>query len=88
MARIPADTADDIGRIVLLLRAVVLAVTNLTAVLASLVLIVAQRSVQRGKLAELIALELVLAFWNGSSLENLISNSEKKPGDKSDLQSR
>ena len=73
MACIPADTADDVGGVVLLLRAVVLAVTYLTAVLASLILIVAQRSVQRGKLAELIALELVLAFWNRSSLENRLA---------------
>jgi hypothetical protein len=68
MASVTADTADDAGRVVLLLRAVVLAVSDLAAVLARLVLIVAERSVQGSKFTQLITLQLVLALGNRRSL--------------------
>jgi hypothetical protein len=42
--------------------AIILTVTNLTTVLASLVLVVTQSTVESSEFAELIALELVLAF--------------------------
>lgn len=71
MSRISADTADDVGGIILLLRAIVLAVADLAAVLACLVLVVAQSSVQGGKLAKLIPLELVLALGDRGSLEKV-----------------
>ena len=64
-----ADTANDACSEVLLLGAVVLAVTDFTTVLAGLVLIVAEGTVERGKLTELVALEFVLALRNGSSLQ-------------------
>lgn len=38
------------------------------AVLASLVLVVTKSSVECGEFAKLVALELVLAFWDGGSL--------------------
>jgi hypothetical protein len=67
------DTADDACGEVLLLRAVVLAVTDFTTVLAGLVLVVAERTVERGKLTELVSLEFVLAFRNGSgSLDDVV----------------
>jgi hypothetical protein len=65
---IAADATDDVGSVVLLFRAVPLAMANLATILASLVLIITEGSVQRRKLAELVALELVLALGNGSSL--------------------
>lgn len=65
---VAADTADDVGSVVLLLGTVVLAVTNLATVLACLVLVVTQGSVQGRKLTQLVALELVLAFGDGGSL--------------------
>jgi hypothetical protein len=68
MASIAADSADDVGCEVLLLRAIVLAMSDLSAVLASLVLIITECTVQGGELTKLVALELVLSFWNGSSL--------------------
>ena len=68
MTGVAADTADDVGSVVLLLGTVVLAVTNLPAVLACLVLVVTQGSVQRSKLAQLVTLELVLTLGNGGSL--------------------
>lgn len=69
MARIAADSADDAGRVVGLVRAVVLAVANATAVLAGLVLVVTEGTVQSGELAKLVPLERVLALGNGGGLE-------------------
>jgi hypothetical protein len=68
VASVTADTADDVGSVVLLLRAIILAMTDLATVLASLVLIVTEGAVQSGKLTKLVTLELVLSFWNGGSL--------------------
>jgi hypothetical protein len=68
MSSLATDTADDAGREVLLLWAIVLAMSDFTAVLAGLVLIVSEGTVEGGKLAELVALEFVLAFRNGGSL--------------------
>lgn len=68
VAGIATDTTDDASRIVLLLRAVVLAVTDLAAVLASLVLIVTKGTVEGSELTQLVAFELVLALGNGGSL--------------------
>ena len=68
MTSVTADTTDDVGSVVLSVRAVVLAVADFTTVLASLVLVVTQGTVERGELTQLVALELVLAFRNGGSL--------------------
>lgn len=72
MAGIATHSADDASSKVLLLRAVVLAVSYLSTVLASLVLIVTQSSVQSGELTELVTLQFVLALGNGSSLWVLV----------------
>jgi hypothetical protein len=42
--------------------------TNLTAVLAGLVLVIAQSTVESSEFAELVALQFVLAFGNRRSL--------------------
>lgn len=63
-----ADTTDDVGCEVALLRTIVLAVTDPTAVLADLVLVVAQSSVQRGQLAKLVTLVVILTLRRGGSL--------------------
>ena len=65
---IPANTTDDVGSEVLLLGAVVLSMTNLSTVLACLVLIVTKSTVKSSKFTELIALELILSFGNGGGL--------------------
>jgi hypothetical protein len=65
---VTADTTDDVGGIVLGVRAVVLAVADFTTVLASLVLVIAEGTVERGEFTQLVALKLVLAFRNGGSL--------------------
>lgn len=62
MTGITTSAANDVGSKILLLRTVVLAVTDLATILASLVLIVTQRTVQRGELSKLVTLELVLAL--------------------------
>jgi hypothetical protein len=64
MPSLTTDTTDDAGREVLFLGTVVLAMTNLTAVLAGLVLVVSKGTVESCKLTELVALEFVLAFGN------------------------
>lgn len=68
MARTPADTTDDVGSEVALFRAVVLAMSNTTAVLADLVLIVSEGSVKSCQLAQLITLMIILAFGGRSGL--------------------
>jgi hypothetical protein len=65
---VTADTTDDVGGVVLGVRAVVLAVADFTTVLASLVLVVAECTVECGQLTQLVALELVLTFGDGRSL--------------------
>jgi hypothetical protein len=62
VSSIATDTTNDVRSEVTLLGAVILAVSNLTTVLASLVLVVTKGTVKSGKLTELVALELVLAF--------------------------
>ena len=77
MACVTADAADDVGCVVLFLRAVILAMADLATVLAGLVLIVTQRSVERSEFTELVALELVLTFGDGGSLGNVSVNPRK-----------
>jgi hypothetical protein len=70
---ISTDATDDVGREVALFRAVVFSVTNLTTVLASLILIVSKSTIECCKLTKLVTLELVLAFWDrGSSLNDVV----------------
>jgi hypothetical protein len=73
MTSVAANTTDDVCREVAGLRAVILAVTNLAAILASLVLVITKSTIEGGKLAQLVALELVLAFGNGGSLDSNVS---------------
>jgi hypothetical protein len=70
VASVAADTADDAGSEVLALGAVVLAMSDLTTVLAGLVFVVSERSVECSEFSELVALEFVLAFGNRCSLES------------------
>lgn len=73
MSGVATDTTDDVGSEVALLWTIVLAMADLTAILACLVLIVAQGTVQRGKFTKLIPLELVLPFRDGgSSLDDIV----------------
>ena len=68
MTGIATDTTDDVCRVILLLGAVVLPVADLAAVLAGLVLVVAEGTVERSELTKLVTLELVLAFGYGGGL--------------------
>ncbi len=80
MAGITADAADDVGGVVLLLRAVILAMADLSAVLAGLVLVVTQGSVQGSELTQLIPLEFVLALGDGGGLGGLVSTHRSGKG--------
>ncbi len=68
MASVSTDAADDVGSEVALLRAIVLSMSDLSTVLACLVLVITESTVESSKLTELVALELVLSFWNRRSL--------------------
>ncbi len=71
MSSLTTDTTDDARGEVLLLRTIIFAVTNLSAVLAGLVLVVTQGTVEGCELTKLVALEFVLAFGDGSSLYDM-----------------
>jgi len=64
----PADTADDVSSEVALLGTLILPVTDVAAILADLILIVSEGSIEGSKFAELIAFVIVLAFGCGSGL--------------------
>lgn len=66
---VTADTANDARRKVLALWTIVLAVTDLTTVLTSLILVVSKGTVEGSQLTELVSLELVLTFGNRRSLD-------------------
>ena len=68
MSSLSTDTANDAGSVVLLLGTVVLAMTDLTTILAGLIFVVAESTVERGELAKLVTLEFILAFGDGSGL--------------------
>lgn len=80
MSSLTTDTTDNTGSEILLLWAVVLAVTDFTAVLAGLVLVVTEGTVEGSKLTKLVALEFVLAFRNRSGLGALMSVSSGSRG--------
>jgi hypothetical protein len=71
MASVATDATDNTSSVVLFLRAVVLAVADLATVLASLVLVVSEGTVERSEFSELVSLEFVLAFRNGRSLGSI-----------------
>lgn len=68
MPSAPANTADDVSSEVALLRAFILPVTDVAAILTDLVLIISKGSIESSKFAKLVAFVVVLAFWCGSSL--------------------
>ncbi len=63
-----ADTADDVRCEVTLFWAVVLAMANITTVLADLILVVAKRSVESGKFPKLVSFVIILTFGGRGSL--------------------
>lgn len=75
MSGAPTDTTDDVSSKVALLRALILPVTDVAAVLTDLVFVVTKGSIESSKFAELIALVIVLAFRCGSGL---ISKDEQR----------
>lgn len=68
MSSVATHTTYDVGGEVLLLGTIILAMADLSAVLARLVLVVTQGSVERRQFSELIPLQFVLAFGDRGSL--------------------
>jgi hypothetical protein len=68
VARAAAEPADNVGGVVALFRAVILAVTDVPAILADLVLVIAKRAVECGELAQLVPLMVVLTLGGRGSL--------------------
>lgn len=69
MTSLSTDAADDAGSEVLLLWAVVFAVTDFTAILTSLVLVVTKGTVEGSKFTKLVSLQFVLTLGDGGSLK-------------------
>lgn len=70
-SHVPSTTADatnDVCCEVTLFRAVILPVTDTTAILANLVFVVTKSTVKCGQLSELITFVVVLALWSRSRL--------------------
>jgi hypothetical protein len=73
MASIATNATDDVGGKVTLLGTVVLAMSDLATVLASLVFIIPEGTVESSQLPQLVSLEFVLAFGNrGSCFNNIV----------------
>lgn len=62
------DPTDDVRGEVALLWTIVFAMTDSATILADLVLVVTECTIERSKFAQLITLVVVLAFGCGSSL--------------------
>lgn len=71
MTSIATLATNDVGSEVALLGTVVFAVTDLTAILASLILVITKSTVESSKLTKLITLELILTFWDRGGLSNM-----------------
>lgn len=68
VASVTTDTANNASRKVLTLRAVVLAMANLSAVLTGLIFVISKGAVKGSKFAKLVSLEFVLTLRDGSRL--------------------
>jgi len=73
MTGVTADTTNDVRSVVLLLGTVILAMANLTTVLAGLVLVITQSSVQGSEFTKLVTLELVLSLGYRCCLVRLLA---------------
>jgi hypothetical protein len=80
VACISTDATDDVCCEIALFWTIVLSVTDLTTVLASLILVVSKSTIECCKLTKLIALELILAFRDRGSLQGLALNLEVLSG--------
>lgn len=74
MSGVATDSANDAGSEVLPLGTVILPMSNFTTILAGLVLVVSKSAVKSSKLSELVSLEVVLTFRNGSGrLDDIVN---------------
>lgn len=68
MASTSADTADDVRCEVTLFGTIVLAVTDIAAVLADLIFVVAKCTVEGGEFPKLVTFVIILTFGSGCRL--------------------
>lgn len=68
---VAAHATDYVRGEVTLLWTVVLAVTDLAAILAGLILVVTEGTVESSEFTELVALKLILSFWDGGGLQQV-----------------
>ena len=61
---VAANSTNDVSGKILGLRAIVFPVTDLSAILAGLIFIIAESSVQRSELTQLVSFERVVALGN------------------------
>lgn len=71
MSSVSTNTTYDVRGEIALLGTVVLAMADLAAILAGLVLVISEGSVQCCEFAELVALKLVLTFRDGGGLRDV-----------------
>lgn len=64
MTGIVADATNYASSVVLSIGTVIFAMANLATVLAGLVFVITQSTVERGEFSKLVTLELILAFGN------------------------
>lgn len=69
-----ANAADNVSSEIALLRAVVFAMSDTTTVLADLILVVTQGTIESSKFAELITLVIILTFRSRRSLYSCLEN--------------
>jgi hypothetical protein len=70
---ISADSADNAGSEVPLLRTIIFAMSDLTAILTSLIFIITKSTVKGCKLSELVSFEFILDLWDRSrSLDDVV----------------
>jgi hypothetical protein len=67
MSGTAANTTNDVSSEVPLLRTVVFAVTHTATILADLVFVVTEGTVESGEFPKLIAFMIILTFWSGCS---------------------
>lgn len=68
-----ADTTDDVGSVVTLLWAVVLAMSDIATVLADLILVITQGTVQSCEFTKLITFVIILSFRSGRGLYMIVN---------------
>lgn len=74
MSGAAANTTNDVSSEVPLLRTIVFAMTHTATILADLIFVIAEGTVESREFTKLIAFMIILAFWGRGSLKNYFNN--------------